>query len=60
MRLIEEALRLVDPLLRLLLVQGLAVEGGRVQRRLDLERQRIALVGQALDRGLDRGVDAVV
>src|SRR5204863_7117638 len=58
--LVQQALRLVDPVLRLLLVQRLLVESSGVEGRLDLARQRVALVRQILDRRLDLVVDALV
>src|SRR5882672_6413006 len=60
MGLVDQALRLSDPVLCVLLLELLVGESRAVESRLDLEGQRVALAGQILDRALDRAVDAFV
>src|SRR5207248_5109029 len=57
--LVDKAVRLVDPVLRLLLVDRLIAERGRVQRGADLRRERVALCGQILDAAFDEVVGRV-
>src|SRR3954468_24825606 len=51
---------LVNPVLRLLLIQRLVVEGRIVQRLPDLSGEGVTLRGQGGDLRIDRGVGAVV
>ena len=61
MRLIQETVRLIDPGLRILLVERMPIEGGPIERRQDvLRHERFALRRQTRDLVLNRGVGRVI